>query len=120
MLIVYQELLPEAYLLVLASNGAASAEAELAYHFGQAAQSGRPAVWIDCRLVDTFSPLAGRLLRRLHYCLRQRQAQLVLCRVSDGLAHCLQAAGAVPTTGFVLVNSLDEAAACISHSRTAL
>jgi hypothetical protein len=112
MLIVYQEELPEAYLLVLAAGGAVRPEAELAYHLGRAVQSGRLAVWIDCRLLDTLSPLAGRLLRRLHHCLRQRQAQLVLCRVSEGLASCLQAAGAVPGPGLVLADSLDEAAAC--------
>lgn len=111
MLIVHQELLPEAYLLVLASSSTAPTEAELAHYLGQAAQSNCPAVWIDCRLLDTLSPLAGRLLRRLHHCLRQRHAQLVLCRVSDGLAHCLRAIGAVPATGFMLADSLDEAAA---------
>lgn len=119
MLLVYQELLSEAYLLVLASGGAALTEAELAHHLGQAAQSNCPAVWIDCRLLETLSPLAGRLLRRLHYCLHQRQAQLVLCRVSDGLAHCLRAAGAVPATGFVLADSFDEAAAYSHPSRAA-
>ena len=110
MLIVYQELLPEAYLLALASSPTAPAEAELAYSLSRAAQSGRPAVWVDCRLLKALSPTAGRLLRRLHHCLQQRQARLVLCQVSEGLARSLHAAGAVPAGGYLLANSLDEAA----------
>lgn len=109
MLIIYQALLPEAYLLVLASGGRPHAEAELARSLAQAASCNRPAVWVDCRLLDTLSATAGRLLRRLHHCLGQRQAQLVLCHVSEALAGCLRTSGAIPAAGFAIATSLDAA-----------
>lgn len=69
---------------------------------------------VDCRLLDSLSATAGRLLHRLlhclHYCLRQRQAQLVLCHVSEALASCLRTAGAIPAAGFAVATGLDEAA----------
>ena len=108
MVIIYQELLPEAYLLVLAA--VSIPETELARHLSQAAQSDRSAIWVDCRLLNRLPPDSACLLRHYHYSLQQHQRQLVLCRVSDGLARSLQAAVPVPTTGFLLANSLDEAA----------
>lgn len=112
MLIVHHELLPEIYLLVLAPDPATPSELELAHHLGCAARSGKPAVWVDCRLVDAMSATAARLLWVCHHRLRKRGAQLVLCRVSAPLAqqlnqHC--PSGAAPDLH--LVNSLDEAAA---------
>lgn len=110
MLIICEESLPEAYLVVLAPDSRPRPEAALARCLAQAAHSNRPAVWVDCRLLDTMSATAGRLLRHLHHCLRQRQAQLVLCHVSEALAGCLRAAGALPTAGFAVATGLDEAA----------
>lgn len=110
MLVIHQALLPDAYLVVLASGTCPHAEAELAHSLAQAATCNRPAVWVDCRLLNTLSVTAGRLLRRLHHCLRQRQAELVLCHVSEDLANSLRTAGAIPTTGFAVADGLDEAA----------
>lgn len=88
-LIVYQALLPDAYLLVLAPDPATASELELAQHLSAAAQSGQPAVWVDCRLLATVSATAARLLAACHYRLRQRGAELVLSRVSARLARQL-------------------------------
>jgi hypothetical protein len=64
-MIVYHELLPEAYLLVLAADPTPGLvpEAELAALLRQAARSGKPAVWVDCRLLPTLSRPAGALPR---------------------------------------------------------
>jgi hypothetical protein len=112
MLIVHHELLPEIYLLVLAPDPAAPSEFELAHHLGCAARSGKPAVWVDCRLVATMSATAARLLWACHHRLRQRGAQLVLCRVSATLEQLLRQhcpSGIAPDLH--LVDSLDEAVA---------
>lgn len=107
MMIVYHEVLPQAYLLVLAPDPAAASELELAQHLSQAVQSGRPAVWVDCRLLNSLSATALRLLCACHYRLQQRHAQLVLCRVSGGLARALRQAPA----DLCLAPTFDEAAA---------
>jgi hypothetical protein len=44
MMIVYHELLPQAYVLVLASGPATTSERELAQQLSHAGQSGKPAV----------------------------------------------------------------------------
>jgi len=90
MLIVHHELLPEIYLLVLAPDPADASELELAHHLGCAARSGKPAVWVNCRLVDTMSATGAQLLWACHHRLRQRGAQLVLCRVSAALRQQLR------------------------------
>ena len=111
MLIVHHELLPEIYLLVLAPDPAAPSEFELAHHLSCAARSGKPAVWVDCRLVATMSATAARLLWACQYRLRRRGAQLVLCRVSAALAQQLRQHGPSGTAPDLhLVDSLDEAA----------
>jgi len=89
MLIIHHEVLPDAYLLVVASDPATTSELELAQHLSAAAQSGKPAVWVDCRLLATLSPTAARLLAACHYRLQQRGAELVLGRVSAQLARTL-------------------------------
>jgi hypothetical protein len=61
MLIVYHELLPQAYLLGLAPDPAATSERALAQHLRHALQSGKAAVWVDCRLLTSLSPAAVRL-----------------------------------------------------------
>ena len=110
MMIVHYELLPEVYLLVLAPDAANPSELELAQHLSYAVRSGRPAVWVDCRLIDTISPTAARLLHACHHRLQKRQAQLVLCRVSERLAQSLQQLCPVPKPDLCTVFSLDEAA----------
>lgn len=108
MLIVYQELLADRYLLVLGPGPVSSSDTGLAQYLSYAARSGKPAVWVDCRLLDALSPTAMRLLCACHHHLRQRGAQLVLCRVAAPLALALHqlCAGA----NFHLADSLDEAA----------
>lgn len=107
MMIVYHELLPQAYVLVLAPDPAATSELELAQQLSHAVQSGKPAVWVDCRLLSTLSATAVRLLRACHHRLQRRQAQLVLCRVSAALARALRQASA----DLCLAPTFDEAAA---------
>jgi hypothetical protein len=111
-MIVYHELFPEAYLLVLAADPTPgpAPEAELAAHLRQAARSGKPAVWVDCRLLPTLPRSAARLLWACHYRLRRRQAQLVLCRAAEGLVQALEQAHG-PAAELCQVRSLDEAVA---------
>lgn len=111
MLIVHHELLADIYLLVLAPDPSTTSELELAHHLSCAARSNKPAVWVDCRLVDTLSAAAVRLLWACHHRLRRRGAQLVLCRVSDPLAQLLSQFCPEPNPDICLVDSLDEAAA---------
>ena len=117
-MIVYHSLLPNSYLLALAPAAATpTATTELAAHLARACRSGKPAVWIDCRLLDTFSATAAGLLwacqRRLH----RRHARLVLCRVSAAaesvLRHTLagMAGMAGIGAGLLIVPTLDDAAA---------
>jgi len=112
-MIVYHELLPEAYLLVLAANPTPGPvpEAELAEQLRRAARSDKPAVWVDCRLLPTLSRPAARLLWACHHRLRRRHARLVLCRVSGPLAQALDQAQHYPDTELCQVLSLDEAVA---------
>lgn len=114
MLIVHQELLADSYLLVLAPDPANPSEIELAQQLSCAVRSGKPAVWVDCRLLHTMSATAVRLLCACHFRLRQRGAQLVLCRVSAALAQVLHQLCAGPEPAWQLVDSLDEAAGHLS------
>lgn len=109
MLIVHHELLPECYLLVLAPDAAQASELELAQHLSCAVRSGKPAVWVDCRLLDTISLTAVRLLWACHHRLKRRGAELVLCRVSEPLAQALRR-HYIPTDELCVVASLDDAA----------
>ena len=111
-MIVYHELLSEAYLLVLAADPTPGPvpEAELAAQLRQAVRSGKPAVWVDCRLLPTLSRPAARLLWACHHRLRRRRARLVLCRVSGPLALALEQAHG-PAAALCQVQSLDEAVA---------
>jgi anti-anti-sigma regulatory factor len=110
MMIVHHELLPDSYLLILAADPADSSEQELARHLSYAARSDKPAVWIDCRLLDVLSTEAARLLLACHHRLRRRKAQLILCRVSDCLQQTLQQVGARSVVSLCLVPTLDDAA----------
>jgi anti-anti-sigma regulatory factor len=112
-MLVYHELLAEAYLLVLAADPAPgpTPEAELATQLRRAVRSDKRAVWVDCRLLPTLSRPAARLLWACHHRLRRRQARLVLCRVSAPLAEALAAAKSGPATELNQVLSLDEAVA---------
>lgn len=92
MMIVYHEILPQAYLPIPAHDPTTS-ELPLAWQLKRAMRSGKPAVWVDCRLLHTLSGTALRLLRACHRTLQRRHAQLVLCRVPAALAQWPALAG---------------------------
>ena len=104
-MIAFRELLPTAYLLVLAPGPPDPREQALAHELRQAAGSGRAAVWVDCRLLPTLSCRAVRLLRAWHGRLRASHTRLVLCRVPEHLAQSLP-----PAAGPAQVFTLAEAA----------
>lgn len=88
MMVPYHEAFADGYLLVLAPGD--EAETQLAHYLDRACRSGKPAVWIDCRLLNTISATAAWLLwacqRRLH----RRQVRLVFCHVSQHLEQALR------------------------------
>ncbi len=84
MTLVYHELLPESYLLILAPGGEGDErEAGLAHWLQCAHHSGKPAVWVDCSMVQTLSGEAMRLLWASHHHLQANRAQLVLVHVPE-------------------------------------
>jgi len=111
-MIVCHELFPTSYLLALAPSAAtAAAETELEKHLVHACRSGKPAVWVDCRLLDTLSATAAWLLWACQQRLHRRHARLVLCRVPAAVGRILQRT--LPGTGpqLLIVPTLDDAAA---------
>ena len=113
-MIVFHSLLPNSYLLALAPAATPTAGKELAAHLARACRSGKPAVWIDCRLLDTLSATAAGLLWACQQRLHRRHARLVLCRVSAAaesvLRHTLAGMGGMGA-GLLIVPTLDDAAA---------
>lgn len=109
-LTIYQENLPAGHVLVLASGGQPAAEAELARALRVACLSGRAAVLIDCRLLDSLTLAAARRLWAFHLRQWRRGGQLVLCHVSDRLRQMLHRAAARVGPGLCIAASLDEAA----------
>lgn len=81
--VVYHELLPESYLLILAPGSPGGAEVALAHWLKRAQSSGRPAVWVDCGMLSSLSDEAMQLLWATHRQLLGQRAQLVLVHVSD-------------------------------------
>lgn len=111
-MVVYHESLPQRYVLALAPGSATTSATELARHLRWACRSGKAAVWVDCRLLDTLPLAAARLLWACHLRLRRRRVQLVLCRVSERLEHTLrQVFAGRPAPDLCLAPTLDEAAA---------
>ena len=115
-MIVCHELFPTSYLLALAPTTTAAtattlAEAELEAHLALACRSGRPAVWVDCRLLGTLSATAAWLLWACQQRLHRRHARLVLCQVSGAVERILR--HTLPGTGpqLLIVPTLDDAAA---------
>lgn len=108
-MVIYYEALPASYLLALAPDATATTETELADHLARACRSGKPAVWVDSRLLDTLSTTAAWLLWACHRRLRRRGAPLVLCRVSERVAQILRQTLAGVTPDLRLVSTLDEA-----------
>ena len=114
---VYHELLPESYLLILAPGSGDDHEAGLAHWLKCAQRSGKPAVWVDCSMVQTLSGEAMRLLWASHYHLQANHAQLVLVHVPERIHQELldQEQGPAPC----IVPTLLDAARQISWSLVA-
>ncbi len=111
-MIVYHELFPTSYLLALAPTTAtATAETELEKHLAHACCSGKSAVWVDCRLLDTLSDTAAWLLWACQQRLHRRHARLVLYRVSDAVERVLRSALSSTGADLLIVSTLDDAAA---------
>ncbi|UOG77683.1 STAS domain-containing protein (plasmid) [Hymenobacter tibetensis] len=110
-MVVYHEALPTGYLLALAPDAGATTETELADHLEQACRSGRPAVWVDCRLLDTLSPTAVWLLWSCQLRLRRRGIPMILCGASARVQQVLQQTLAGISAGLPQAQSLDEAVA---------
>ena len=107
MTIAYHEAFPAGYLLVLASGEAP--DADLAHHLDRACRSGKPAVWLDCRLLDSLSATSTWLLWACQYRLQRKQVKLVFCNVSERLDRALRR---IFTCGdLCIVPTLDDAAA---------
>jgi anti-anti-sigma regulatory factor len=112
-MVICHEILPASYLLVLASTTAGTAEAELAAHLARACRSGKPAVWIDCRLLHTLSATGAWLLWACHKRLHRRQARLVLCQVTTLVEQQLRAVLAGAGVTLQIVPTLEEAEALL-------
>ena len=111
-MIVYHELFPTSYLLALAPTAVmATNETELETHLTLACRSGRPAVWVDCRLLDTLSATAAWLLWACQQRLHRRHARLVLCRVPAAVERILRRTLAGTGADLLIVPTLDDAAA---------
>jgi anti-anti-sigma regulatory factor len=80
---VYQELLPESYLLILAPGGPDGAEVALADSLHCAQHSGRPAVWVDCSLLNHLSKEAAQMLCAINHELSKHHTELVLVHVPE-------------------------------------
>lgn len=109
--IICYEPLPAGYFLALASTTSPAAESRLAAHLAEACRSGKPAVWIDCRLLHTLSASAAWLLWACQQRLRRRHARLVLCQVPEAVRRVLQRTLPGAGADLPIVATLDEAAA---------
>ncbi len=83
---IYQELLPESYLLILADDPDPTDVARLSYALRRASRSGRPSIWVDCSQLPQLPLASLRVLLRFYQRLRPRHIPLVLCHL-DGQAH---------------------------------
>ena len=81
MTVIYHEMLPESYLLILAPGRVGEREIALAHWLHHAQRSGRLAVWVDCSMLQSLSDEAAQLLWASHFKLQKRHAQLVLVHV---------------------------------------
>ena len=109
-MVICHEILPDAYLLALAPDHTATAETELLLHLAHACRSGKPAVVVDCRLLDTVSDTAAWLLWACQQRLHRRHARMVLCQVSAAVESFLQRTLACTGTCPRMVPTLDDAA----------
>jgi len=109
-MVICHEILLDAYLLALAPDHTATAETELLLHLAHACRSGKPAVVVDCRLLDTVSDTAAWLLWACQQRLHRRHARMVLCQVPAAVESFLQRTLACTGTCPRMVPTLDDAA----------
>jgi anti-anti-sigma regulatory factor len=109
-MVICHEVFPASSLLVLADT---TAEAELAAHLARACRSGKRAVWIDCRLLHTFSATGAWLLWACQQRLQRRQARLVLCHVPAIVEQQLRATLAEAGATLHMVPTLEDAEALL-------
>lgn len=119
-MVIYHEALPTGYLLALAPDAVSTTETELADHLARACCSGRPAVWVDCRLLDTLSATAAWLLWSCQLRLRRRGIPLVLCQVSKRVQQVLHQTLAGECAKLCQAPSLDEAMALTATTTSLL
>ena len=82
---VYQETLPESYLLLLTPGPATAPEVTLQYGLDCACHSGKPAVWVDCELVHGLSAEAVQILWHYHLLLQNQNMKLVVVHACDAV-----------------------------------
>ena len=110
-MVICHEVFPTGCLLALAPPTTATADAELAAHLARVCRSGTPAVWVDCRLLTTLSATAVWLLWACQQHLHRRHARLILCQVPAAVEGVLRHTLAGTTGTWVIVPTLDDAAA---------
>lgn len=88
---VFHEILPESYLLILASGPSPDFEVALARQLRRAVRSSKPEVWVDCSMLTRLSDEAARLLWSAHYQLQEQFARLVLVHVGEAVQKTLLA-----------------------------
>lgn len=110
-MVIYHDAFSSGYLVALAPDADVTTETELADHLAQACGSGRPAVWVDCRLLDTLSATAAWLLWSCQLRLRRRGVPLVVCQASERVQQVLHRTLAGVYSGLCQAQSLDEAEA---------
>ena len=110
-MVICHEPFPAGCLLVLAPTKASTADADLAAHLARACRSGKPAVWVDCRLLKSLSATASWLLWACQQRLHRRHARLVLCQVPAAVEHALHRTLASTGASLTVVPTLDDAAA---------
>jgi anti-anti-sigma regulatory factor len=117
MTVVYHELLPFSYLLILAPGTPDGPELALGQYLTRAARSGKRAVWVDCRLLTRLPAAAAGVLCAHNNYLREEGLDLVLFNVAEQVRQDLLSWRVQP--GFCIVGSMDEAARVPSASQAA-
>ena len=79
----------------------------------QACRSGKPAVWVDFRLLHPLYATAAWLLWTCQQRLHRRHARLVLCQMPVAVERALQSALAGMGADLLSVPTLDDAGALV-------
>lgn len=103
MTVVYPQLLPDSYLLILAPgrDGESRPENELAHWLNCAQLSGKAAVWVDCGMLQALSAEAAGLLWAAHRRLQATGVHLVLVHVAERVRKALLSCAAALETSIV-------------------